>query len=1271
MAAKFAARRSTKSKPAKSGKAIPKKTKAPKPVKAAAKAQPKKPKSKAPDEAPKIDLAKAEPAPASAKPVKVRQRITAERMGEMQREISISEFFTKNRHLLGFDSPSRALLTAVKEAVDNSLDACEEASILPDIVIRITEITGNRYKMLVEDNGPGIVKAQIPKVFGKLLYGSKFHRLRQSLTADQSVLIERGGRAERLPIGRLVDQQLERGQEQRDVRRLGIHVPAFDPQTWRYAWRPVSHVIRHRRANEILEVRTQSGKRVRVTGSHSLFTYDSAKHRVRPIEARRLKAGDWIVAPKTLPELSGVTHINLLEHIPHSDLARRWVYVYGVPRPLLARLLLTAQVIHKQSASGRSRRYYRFTSPHAPPIDVLDDSFRQYERQGFLPAHLVKALALERDCEGGKLRTYHHGAPHETPVRWDLTPVLMKLLGLYVAEGHGDARQIGLTFSAREEVLAQEVGRTARALGLSVSFESRQRHALRVKLFAGATDLLFPAWCGRGAKHKRVPWFVFHASRESRQAFLDGLYLGDGHRVRDRNVLMLGSTSRALIDDVELLWLLQGVVASKSGPYRQRGLGQGPSTSWRLDVHGTDISASRIFQRRAAREQWNHYRMFPIEKLSLAAANAGVRVAPEPQAVLRAAGIGLGPAGGAKSEAIVAKVMPGKLYSTVDLAHLAGARVTRHLTDHLARLGYFRHRGDGYLATPKVAALRREISTVRSFFTSDLCLLQVRSVRRLRCRDRFVYDLSVPGYENFVGGDGPLACHNSRGQQGIGISAAGMYGQLTTGKPIIVTSKTGKNKPAHHYQITIDTAQNKPVIPHEDEFDWAHKEHGTSVEIEMEAVYKGGRRSVDEYVQQVAVANPHARIEYYAPGKPPVIFPRLTQELPPETREIKPHPYGIELGILQNMIKATGSRALGGFLQSEFSRVSGQVAEEICAKAGLKTNLSLKQVGAAEVEAVYKALSQVKIMSPPTNCLAPIGEQAVLEGLKALLVQRHFAAEEGKAKAEAPAQDPAAVQKVEATLTQALQEVAPMEVEIEEETGEEDERVVEEPKKGAIKAKTAPRKGKKEEPPPPPPEPEEPEEPIAGVINVFGKPCFVTAITRAPKVYRGNPFQVEAALAYGGELPPEDLATVCRFANRGPLLYQPGACAMTQAVIRTNWRGYAIEQARSALPAGPLLVLVHIASVWVPFTSEAKEAVAHYDEIIDELKLALQECGRRLSRHIRRRAQAADAEKKARYIEKYIPHIGIALQDILGLDDKKRDKVVDELTGILERSRKM
>src|SRR3989339_1440893 len=104
----------------------------------------------------------------------------AHEMAKRQREIGVAEFFSRNRHLLGFDSKRKALLTTIKEAVDNSLDACEEAEILPEIHVEVIDMGSDRFRVIVEDNGPGIVKKQIPNIFARLLYGSKFFKLAQS-----------------------------------------------------------------------------------------------------------------------------------------------------------------------------------------------------------------------------------------------------------------------------------------------------------------------------------------------------------------------------------------------------------------------------------------------------------------------------------------------------------------------------------------------------------------------------------------------------------------------------------------------------------------------------------------------------------------------------------------------------------------------------------------------------------------------------------------------------------------------------------------------------------------------------------------------------------------------------------------------------------------------------------------------------------------------------------------------------------------------------------
>ena len=161
------------------------------------------------------------------------------------------------------------------------------------------------------------------------------------------------------------------------------------------------------------------------------------------------------------------------------------------------------------------------------------------------------------------------------------------------------------------------------------------------------------------------------------------------------------------------------------------------------------------------------------------------------------------------------------------------------------------------------------------------------------------------------------------------------------------------------------------------------------------------------------------------------------------------------------------------------------------------------------------------------------------------------------------------------------------------------------------------------------------------------------------------------AFAKAGEntgLSAEDPVRVLRFANRVPLLYMGGACAITKAITGVNWKNYGLSQPRGAMPIGSVVILVHIASVWVPFTSESKEAIAHYPEIIREITFCVQECGRRLSVHLSRRHRENEAERKRSHIEKYIPHLALGLKDILDLPARDEDRVVTTLRRMLERS---
>ena len=413
------------------------------------------------------------------------------------------------------------------------------------------------------------------------------------------------------------------------------------------------------------------------------------------------------------------------------------------------------------------------------------------------------------------------------------------------------------------------------------------------------------------------------------------------------------------------------------------------------------------------------------------------------------------------------------------------------------------------------------------------------------------------------------ALKQTRGQQGIGISAAGMYGQLTTGKPVITLSRTGPTRPAHYYEIRIDNQRNRPIIVKEGDVEWEGVDSGTRVEIELEGRYQRGRHSVDEYLRLTGIANPHVKILYHAPNGETTEMPRVAEGLPAEPKEIKPHPYGVELGLLSNMLKEAKGVAVNSLLTGSFSRVSDKVAAEITGKASISGDSKCHLLKPDQVESIFRAISETKIMAPPVNCLSPIGDELIRSSL-------------------------------------------------------------------------------------------------ADAINAD----FYVSVTRPPSVYRGNPFLVEAGIAYGGDLPADELVSLGRFANRVPLLYQQSACAISTALLSIDWRSYGLQQAKGALPTGPAMIMVHLASVWVPFTSESKEAIADYDEITRQIRLALQECGRKLGRFVKKRKREAEAARKQGYISKYIPHIGIALKEILDLKDKEVEDLTVTLAEVLERSRK-
>ncbi|MDR0791322.1 MAG: DNA topoisomerase VI subunit B [Methanomassiliicoccaceae archaeon] len=387
------------------------------------------------------------------------------------------------------------------------------------------------------------------------------------------------------------------------------------------------------------------------------------------------------------------------------------------------------------------------------------------------------------------------------------------------------------------------------------------------------------------------------------------------------------------------------------------------------------------------------------------------------------------------------------------------------------------------------------------------------------------------------------AQRQSRGQQGIGISATVMFGNISTGKPAHVKSKIeGIDTVAWKMDLVIDTKINRPIVTNEEPFTWEGKSHGTRVDYCTKGEYREGKQSIYEYLKNTAIVNPHARITFDDPKGKRFVFERATDSLPIKSKEIKPHPQGLEVGDIQKMAQNTQQKTLKAFLKSDFSRITDRIAEEILQVSGVKDK-KISMVERDDCVALIKAINTVKIMAPQTDCLSPIGDTLIKKGLMT-------------------------------------------------------------------------------------------------VLEGLRPDYYAQPVTRAPKSVNGNPFVVEAGIVYGGDISAESEVSILRIANRVPLLYQPGACVITKAVESMDWRRYGLEQrGGTGRPYGPAIILVHVASTKVPFTSEGKEAIANIGEIQNEIVQALRLCARNLKSHLNKKDKKSKTHTKFEIVQGIIPEI--------------------------------
>ena len=423
----------------------------------------------------------------------------------------------------------------------------------------------------------------------------------------------------------------------------------------------------------------------------------------------------------------------------------------------------------------------------------------------------------------------------------------------------------------------------------------------------------------------------------------------------------------------------------------------------------------------------------------------------------------------------------------------------------------------------------------------------------------------------------------SRGQQGIGISAAIMYGQLTTGRSAVICTRISKDHLATKITMKLDTRNNRGNVERKEDFIWKdelqeanedgihpEKEHGTKVSFSIKGRYREARPSVLEYIKSTSIVNPHAKVVFINPDERVFTYDRAISKLPKlPTEGVKPHPHGVELGQVMRMAQHSSEHQMGKFLRKDFSSMGTKSINDVLKKSRIANIVRPQDLTRIEAKALIESFKSTSIRTPTSGILVPIGPKLIKMGLK-----------------------------------QVLEEYRP--------------------------------------------------------------DFYTLPISRTPSVFSGTPFLVEVGMVYGGNLPKDQPVQMLRFANRVPLLYQAGGCAITKAVQSINWRLYGLEQkGGKGTPSGPAIILIHVASTNIPFTSEAKEAIADITEIKKEIVLGLRNNAKTLARHLKKQKKRAKVSEKFDLVQKVLPAIAEKTSSVVGKPVPNLDKVVAAIMDVV------
>lgn len=409
----------------------------------------------------------------------------------------------------------------------------------------------------------------------------------------------------------------------------------------------------------------------------------------------------------------------------------------------------------------------------------------------------------------------------------------------------------------------------------------------------------------------------------------------------------------------------------------------------------------------------------------------------------------------------------------------------------------------------------------------------------------------------------------SRGQQGIGISAATTWAQLTNASGVRVTSKTKNMRKAVSATIDVDIKANKGMVKNKETVDW-DKPHGLRVDFRIDGrIVLNGDGGLLTYLEGTTLVNPHMSITYKLMDQDQQVIPRVSNDIPDIPAATLPHPHTMKLGEFMTHAGLYGKITLENFLKKGFSRISDATLKELTSKGVPKAMFgkTLTSISEADYKKIYQGLHEVELVAPSTRSVLTVGEEGLSKSIQRL-----------------------------------------------------------------------------------------------------GEVDFFSVVTRKPRICDFKPVVVEVAIArFKNRGDSDDPVQLLRFANRVPLQFDKGACAITRSVESVNWRAYGLNQPKDSLPQGPYVFAVSVTSPFIKFKNASKETIDGSDDLVDEIRRSLMQAGQKMSRHIRAEGKAADLERKIQHIEKFGPALVQGLARITGAPKSREIKAEEGLKKILGR----